>query len=481
MPTSKPYPADGVTCDKLGARIENLNFYLECRYIKGKSLNWVKLNDVPEKFANPKSALDVSTCKLKGFYDGNHFAGFVEDVSLMGRKSNFLYPRNNPAIGTNQAIVVPVDFSDSQGETNIKETIERNIIAYKKWVEYFSDGKLIVNFDYIDHWIRMPKETKDYNNIDQDGSSSQEDQRSIAQVYVDEITKLVDLRKYRTIFLIWPSSNYKMTVSLVPRMVDFKIKEGTHNMSLFALPTGDITASSPQPGYDTIVETPLWAFWVHEMGHDWGLHGHAPGNGWSVGIMTNQGGLSLALNAWDRFLLTWMPDELVYCDTKDKLVETTLNLSPLERADRQTKMIAIKLDEYRLLVVEAHGTGDWYNQNKKQTEFLRIPFWKSGYYSVLAYTVDTRFSLVGELPVNPDGSALRIDDGVNPFIHRSAYFLQVDGGVGSNDYRIAHSPSRADVDYASFVAVQGDSYTFEGIKITFLKTGDYETLRISRS
>jgi hypothetical protein len=293
-------------------------------------------------------------------------------------------------------------------------------------------------------------------------------------LFINEITKEVDLRNYRAIYVLYPRAQDSMFLDLVPRMVEFKIKEGYWRMSLFADPAG----------YDRDLATPPWVFWLHEIGHDWGLYGHAPGNGWSIGLMTNQAGVSQSLNAWERFVLTWMPDDLVYCDTKSTLVNAKIDLSPLERADQQTKMIAIALDDHRLLVVEAHGVGEWFSRRPEQTanhgHSLQYTFGDSGYYSVIAYIVDTKFRMPDVVLVNPDGSGLQIDNGVNPNLPRYAYLLKVDGGIGSNEYSL-HPADDLKTDFGAFVAVQGDSFTIEGIKIKFLATGDYETIEISKN
>jgi hypothetical protein len=193
--------------------------------------------------------------------------------------------------------------------------------------------------------------------------------------------------------------------------------------------------------------------------------------------MTNQAGLSVSLNAWERFMLTWMPDELVYCDTKNTLQEATIKLSPLERADRQSKMIAIALDDHRLLVVEAHGLADWTSRRPQQY----YAFENSGYYALMAYIVDTKFTYLGPTQVNPDGSSLSIDDGNNPAIARYAYFYQVDGAVGSARYGLINMGPSSGKDYDAYWAVQGDSFTIEGVKITFVATGDYETVKIEKA
>ena len=472
---------EGERCDELGKQEAISNGLLECRWVKGKNLKWIKLSKTPPSFTNPMSAQDVAKCKLKGDYDGNGIPGFVPDVTYMGHPGN-TEKRINPPIGINRSLVVALEFPDLPGSGDLKSLIEENRKKYIAWIDYFSNGKLKAEVESIDYWIKMPKETENYNITDYDGAdeirATQGGITRIAQLYVDEITKLVDLRKFGSIFVIYPPNNTKLTADLVPRMVFLKLKEGTHRISLFANPTGyDDATEGRIRSYDNRMETPLWSFWVHELGHDWGIYGHAPGNGWPVGIMTNQAGFSLAPIAWESFVMTWMSDDQVYCDTKEDLKTATIKLSPLQRMDKQTKMIAVALDENRLLVVEAHGMSDWTFRRSTQNH----PFQNTGYYSIMAYVVDTKFATPNTFTVNPDGTALQIDDGVNPNIPRYAYFIPVDGKIGSNDYNLAQVRTEGQPPASAFSAVEGDTFTIEGIKIKFLATGDYETVEISRA
>jgi len=390
---------------------------------------------------------------------------------MMGHVGN-LEKRINPAIGADDALIVPLDFPDLRGDTNLSNILKNDKEKFLAWVDYYSSSKLRVNLDSIDHWIHMPKPGSFYNLDNYVGSNenniTQSGNTKIAQTYIDEITKEVDLTKYRSILILYPSNHDSLKLDLVPRMVEFKIKEGTRRMSLFADPAG----------YDSAVATPVWAFWLHELGHDWGLYGHAPGNGWSVGLMANQGGMSLSLNAWERFLLNWMPDDLVFCETKKNLVPATIQLSPLERADQQTKMMAVALDDHRLLVVEAHGIGDWTDIRPEQKQVLGYRFDTSGYYSVLAYIVNTQFTAPIAPIVNADGSALQVDGGINPNLPRYSYFIPVDGGVGSSDYHL-YTVNSSTIDYSSYFAVKGDTFTVEGVHVKVVDDGDYVTLSIS--
>lgn len=466
-PTKTPkIPVAGSSCETFAERIKNSEGFLECRFVKGKKLQFIQLSATPPAYTNPKSAQNVSLCKLKGYHSGNALTGFGIDLTMEG-VDNRLTPKINPAVGQNDVLIVPFDFPDLPGESGVVDRILNDRKQFLSWVDYFSSGKLKFKMDYLDHWVRMPNKASFYNQVDYNlTSKGQGELTRIAQLFMDTLTQEVDLTKYRTVFGVFPLGQDVIYVDLVPRSVEFKIKEGTRVMSFFSDPAG----------YDLQMQTPLWSFWVHELGHDWGLLGHAPGNGWPINIMTNQAGYSLSLNAWERFLLSWMPDDLVYCDTKNTLVKATVKLSALERADNQTKMIAIALDERYLLVIEAHGNGVWSSRRKTQN----YGFDENGYYAIMAYVVDAQHSYTGPTQVNPDGSALEIDDGNNPVVKRYAYFSQVDGGVGSSGYGLVNFGQNAKLDYDSFWAVQGDSFTIQGIRIKFVSTGDYETVEIER-
>ena len=456
----------GARCRTLGSQVADGAGLLECRYVASEKLVWIAINKTPQPFTNPVSAQKVETCKLNGELDGNAITGFGVDVTLRGKFGNF-EKRTMPAVGVNESIIIPIDFVDFPGEANLREILTEQKEKLQSWVKYYSSGKLQFNVATHDSWITMPEKAAFYNQTDYDLSAvvgGQDRITQIAQLYIDVITKQLDLTKYKTVYILYPNNQNVIATDLVPRMTRFKVKEGMTSLSVFARST-----------YDQGMQTPFWVFYIHETGHDWGLYGHAPGNGWPLGLMVNQSLYSLALFSWERFVLTWMPDELVYCDTKSTLKTAEVKLSAVERDDNQTKMIGIKLDDSRLLVIESHGTGAWTSIRKSGTNYQFNP---AGFYGVIAYVVDTKFT--ADRPfVKPDGSVLNDDDGVNRAVPRYAYMYPIDALKASNGYRLINRDAPAQ-DYDRYTAVQGDTFTIEGIKITVVGTGDYETVRIEK-
>jgi hypothetical protein len=210
------------------------------------------------------------------------------------------------------------------------------------------------------------------------------------------------------------------------------------------------------------METLKWAYYIHETMHDFNISMHAPGNGWPLSIGTNQSGISLALNPWEQFLFGWLPENQIYCDDVATLKTATISLSPVEREDRQTKMAVIRLSATKAIVVESHGIDKWSNFQFGDRQF------PPGFYSVMAYIVDLNKNAAP--PINSDGTSQGNDDWA------WAVFQKVQGGP-SNEFNINVGDRKQ---LSSYVAVLGDSFVIEGVRIKFVATGDYETIEISR-
>jgi hypothetical protein len=301
----------------------------------------------------------------------------------------------------------------------------------------------------------MPKDRSEYPTDSKSQNASGADhvfRMGIqAQPFIDEITKIIDLRKFSTIYLFYPDGDYSMG-DLIIRNHKFKIKEGELNLNFFSW-------GRNLEGMQSL----KWAYYIHETLHDFNIIGHAPGNGWPLGNMTNQAGLSQALNPWEGFVLGWLPPEQIYCDDVATLKSATISLSPVEREDKQTKMAVIKLSPTKAVVVESHGIDKWSDLNAGGRAF------PPGFYSVMAYVVDLDKSVAA--PINSDASSQLNDEWA------WAVWQKPVGGR-SNDFNLQYFDWKKVTDY---VAVLGDSFVIEGVRIKFVGTGDYETIEISKA
>ena len=444
-------PSEGGNCDRLGTKSKVEAIELECRFITGPKLQWIRINNPNAQFITAVSPNGVKPCQLEAPAVGNGFVGFPVSIT-----------RNDmPSKGVNHVLIAPIDFSDYEGEKDLNSILKYQSEGLSSWVNYFSDGKLKFDIKTINHWVRAPQKAAFYSRTDGDirGIDGNRKLAAIAQEYVDFLTNEIDLTGIATIYILYPENMGVNETDLVPRTTQFNTKEGVRVMSVFA-----------RSKYDWGQQTPQWVMWIHETAHDWGLLGHTPGNGWKMNIMTNQSGDSAALSAWERFLLDWMPASGVYCNSKNNLNSVTLSLSALEIADSKTKMVAITLDSKRVLVVESHAIGKW-------SEVFTKNKYPEGFYGVMAYVVDTSYK--GEtIYVGPQGQSLPNDNGNNPLFSRYAYFEPISGIdlKGRHTYGLSNWEDGGSSD--AYTALVGDSFLVGGIRIKVVSTGDFETIQI---
>ena len=445
-------PAENAPCSNSGDTFDVTGGILECRWVAGMQRKWIKINSVKNTFANAKSPVSIDTCKLKnsemtlvrGPRDSTQFAGFpLPKPDYMSVK------------GVNEVLIVPVDFPDFPGGPEVKAQLDYDKKWLIDWYNYFSSGQSQFNVTVADNWLRLPKPRSEYptdeKTKDALGATSNLRQSLQAQAFIDEVTKYFDLRKFSTVYLFFPDGNYAMG-DLIVRNQTFKIKEGQVILNFFSW-------GRNLEGMETL----KWAYYIHETLHDFKINGHAPGNGWPLGIMTSQSGISLAMNPYEQFLLDWLPADQIYCDDVATLKPVTINLSPIEREDKQTKIALIKISPTKLIVVESHSIDKWSNFNIGDRTF------PPGFYSVMAYLVDLNKTVAP--PVNTDGSSQSNDEWA------WAVWQKVSGG-SSNNFNINVGERK---NLADYVAVLGDSFVIEGVRIKFAGTGDYETIEISKA
>jgi hypothetical protein len=462
----------GKKCDLTGDLFDVSGGYLECRYVKGGLLQWVKINSPVKNFANAKSPNGVDVCKLqnsavpaKSGRDQGQVAGFpFETRDYM----NYKVDQRN----VHKALIVGVDFPELRGvDADLKAANDYDKRMMTEWYSYYSGGDFVMETTSIDYWLHAPKKASTYSlkgTYDGLAADANAKRDGITQEMIDLITLEIDLSKFQTIYLIFPDGELTLDTDWVVRNRPYKIKEGkTINVNFFGWGLAN-----------EMMVTMRWAYYVHETLHDFPIIGHAPGNGWPFNIMTNQSGISMAMNPWEQFRLGWISDDQIYCTERSKLTKTELILSPLEREDKQTKFVVIKLSETKAIGIEAHGIDKWSSFDTNGRAF------PPGFYGIMAYTIDLNDA--GAPPINILGGSIDGDNGNNPNYPRWAYFQKVDGKASLLSPSIWQGPKGenfydgAEPHLENYVALLGDSFTFEGIKITVVATGDYETIEITK-
>ena len=446
-------PVERESCQTSGDTFDVSGGILECRWVNGGKLQWIRINAVKTTFTNAISPVSIDVCKLQNSASvadqtGRNAGGLVGFPLVNSNKHRMNLK------GTNEVLIVPIDFPDFPGGSEVITQLEYDKKWMTDWYEYFSNGQSKFNVTTVNKWLRMPKERSAYpsdaKTVDAFAADHGRRMANQAQPFIDEITKIVDLRKFSTVYFFYPDGEITFVDFIIRNQV-FKTKEGDINLNLFSW-------GRNLEGMETL----KWSYYIHETMHDFNITMHAPGNGWPLGIGTNQSGISLAINPWEQFLFDWLPADQIYCDDVATLKSATISLSPVEREDRQTKMVVIRLSPTKAIVVESHGIDKWSNFKFGDREFPH------GFYSVMAYVVDLDKN--SRPPINSDGTSLGNDDWA------WAVWQKVQG-VRSNQFDVNLGDQKSLGDY---VAVLGDSFVIEGVRIKVVGTGDYETIEIKR-
>jgi hypothetical protein len=173
-----------------------------------------------------------------------------------------------------------------------------------------------------------------------------------------------------------------------------------------------------------------------------GLAGHSPRS--NLSIMDNQNGSSVTLNVWDTFFAGWMGSDELYCmPSTQSTLET--QLIPLERLQRGMRGVIVPISTTEALVVESHRAEGWGSKLG------------AGTYGVLVYYIDTT--------KDTDRS------GEQQGIVKEAWSKYVTPNTDTNP-----DPSNA----LNKLLLQGDTVTYKGITVTLTKTGDVDTVKITK-
>ena len=443
-------PVEKASCQRSGDTFDIRGGILECRWVNAGKLQWIKINTVKANFTNAQSPVSIDICKLQNSASVVATGGYgIVGFPLVNSNKHGMNLK-----GANEVLIVPIDFPDFPGGSEVIAQLEYDKKWMTDWYDYFSNGQSKFNITTVNNWLRMPKERSAYpsdaKTVDAFAADHGRRMANQAQPFIDEITKVVDLRKFSTVYFFYPDGELTFVDFIIRNQV-FKTKEGDVNLNLFSW-------GKNLEGMETL----KWSYYIHETMHDFNITMHAPGNGWPLGIGSHQSGISLALNPWEQFLFDWLPADQIYCDDVKTLKRATISLTPVEREDRQTKMAVLRLSPTKAIVVESHGIDKWSNLKFGDREF------PPGFYSVMAYIVDLDKN--ARPPINSDGTSVNNDDWA------WAVWQKVQG-KRSNQFNINVGDQKNLGDY---VAVLGDSFVIEGVRIKVVGTGDYETIEITR-
>jgi hypothetical protein len=324
-----------------------------------------------------------------------------------------------PSTGVSNVQLIAIDFSDAVGTADELSAADTQISEFNKWFEFNSNGAKSFNWQYPKRWFRMSKPVPDYGFRKGDWSKtlpSVQEMVSLADPYID-------FTNSDWVFVLLPKSI---------RLSDPDIPYINPGITSAEGPVKNLFGGADyfyRNNYD------LWSLWIHEWGHPMGLPGHSPRS--NLSIMDNQNGSSVMLNVWDTFFAGWMGADQLYCMPNSATTLET-QLIPLERLQHGMRGVVVPISTTEALVVESHRAEGWGSKLG------------AGTYGVLVYYIDTTKDT-----------------------DRSGESFGIVGEAWSKYVTLSTTDSNS-------LLLQGDTVIYKGITVTLTKTGDVDTVRITK-
>jgi hypothetical protein len=460
--------SEGDSCSKMGLQVKDSTGLLECRNFAGNKLAYIRINNDFTPLSNPKSPDPLTLCQLAD----------KRTQSLPSlRQLSIAYPakpiQNYPSsTGTFKVVVVGLDFPDEPGKGSPSEIWKDDLVKASQWLKWFTNDKVKLDLVTYPQWLRMPKESAKYEAADLGGRAPGEVQsgglttQQMSDDYIHTIEKTADLTDVASIWVYFPLDISKPMGTFNPQSANVQSER-------YGLVKSQIEAISADA---YISQRIRFSYFLHEMIHSFGLQGHSPkflptgGYLNKNGMMSNNDGWTQVLLPWDSLVWDVAKESDIYCVDKSHLTSAELKLVPLEREQEGLRSAIIKLNDHQALVVESHRSDKWGVGEG------------AGFAGTMVSLIDTTVGTYFENNdswhdpcVTSTGVYLKVADG-NHGTHQP-----IGKPLGYNQVRVYNGIAfGGDEDNwdLNHIMYPGDSISAAGVKVTLLKGGDNDLVRI---
>lgn len=428
----------------------------------GKKYRWAPINNIEP--VKPQTDLvysdrvaDKSECQLK---DARATKIQPNNVGFPLKQTDdkFTILKNS---GTINIVYIPIDFPDFKGDKKLIDNLQYHIDKISEWYSFFSNNKLKVSYQSSNKWFTASKTSESYNtgklgpNMNNPYASEWD---SFAQDFINSTGNYYDFTNTDIVLFYFPpgsTDNIKSDIL------------GRHNFE-FDTPQGKkkimYSGGGKEPySIEKKLKNPysrIWGFWLHEILHSHGLAIHAPGNGWQVGVGTNQQGDSLSIStSWELFLLGWLEDNQIYCLPLEKIKSNIIEMTPLEDFGDKNKMVSIPLDKYRSIVIDSRRPIGFSSD------------WDKSSSGVLVSLVDTRMD--NDRSCEAGCSNGRQDYGNSKEYSKWSFYLMPDNPETYKNLSVQDS-------YRNYFLKKGMTLTFENVIIKVLESDKTDTVLVER-
>jgi hypothetical protein len=443
-PTPSKAPAEPVVmdpCNKLGDTVDAKGVKLVCRLISGRQKAYLELSTKLVAAKNPKSPDQISVCRIPDARTGTK------------THQTIAYPIQQDWVrdfsGIRKVAVVGLDFPDVPGTGNPLDIVKTDLEQAARFINWYSNGKVQLEFKTYDKWIRLSSDSEKYALGEHFTAAGGFTVQEMGQEFTKATKSKINIDGFNAIWYVTPTDISKI-------YEPFGLSGGSMAPSIYG-----INAKNYK------LHTPAWTYFIHEMLHDLGLQGHSPKEPWVFGVLLNGNGLSSAMNSWDELIINWLAEDEIYCVDKNNLKSVELELAAIDRQQSGLHSVMIKLDQYRVLVIESHKPGEF------------SPGMPDAIYGLTFQLVDTRIDTTWNDNV-ATSVYLKVSREHEGF---PQYGTPLPGGEESsatlwNGIGVVGALHGVDTNWLLF---QGEKFNFEGIEIEFLKAGDVDTIKLSKT
>ena len=425
----------GKECLLAGDKISGATQYLECRSIAGNRSKWFLLSNNKESLQQSFESDKLDECRLRDQSPPNS-----------GLSVGFPLRENVPVAGKVKVALIPIDFADTVGDYSAINAAKPHIETVNAWIKQFTNNRMTYDWQVTPNWIRNPKNISDYG-VANSTHFGYFDDRPLVQDLLNAADPFVDFTNVKIVLFLFPRTITALPIQVIGQNQNrFSTKEAT---------IGNYWGGG-KFAYQRDYEKLLWAIWIHETMHMHGLPGHAPGNGWPLSITTNQYGVALAINSWESFLAGWLDEKSILCRKSSDIKDFTVTLTPIDRNQDGLKSVMIPLNDHELLVVESRR-GEAFSSEMYP-----------GFYGLTTYLVDTKKN--NDRSQESSGKDLGNDTAYSKF----AYYLKSSSGDHGSVGLVRGVLDR------NILAYEGEHFLYSGIKISLIKSGDFDTVQIQK-
>lgn len=244
------------------------------------------------------------------------------------------------SLGELSSIVLSVDFKNNRSFLTTSENAKEYTDTFTDFVYQASYQKLKIKVDIMESWINMPETSSFYANS--------------FQGYTQSVLNIADPKVN--------FSNYDIVYILVHDNVKDFFEYGPvvsyRDSSMYKTEDGIVKNIVVGTDPEISMGGSKWRWMAHETMHLIGLehpHNHENDDNTKASIFSimDFGWVAPGLYALERWKLNWISDRQVRCIDSSNPSTTYHKVNSIEGFDRLGKMVAIKISDSEILVIES--------------------------------------------------------------------------------------------------------------------------------